>query len=265
MAKLDFKTWLEMADYGFDKVKKPTGAKAPPDDALPIDPIDSHLIIRELRRMPPLGQFLPEVKWNDVINWGNEVGALQIDISPLGSYKIVTRRKVKDLQGETTWICKGVLALNEESEYNKNEPEIADELYQTLKEVSGQMIQGPAKEYPHFEKLANALNNATAREYPDYCMFPVGFKKISDDYYKCVFEFRGHGMEAPTTMRAEQFDIDLYWDKKKGLIRCWGYDIDSQTKQHDWRVMPSEWDEWFSPGQPIKEICEIVVGIFMTY
>ena len=96
-------------------------------------------------------------------------------------------------------------------------------------------------------------------------MFPIGMYKKSENYHKYVFEFRGGGVEAPTAGRAEQFNIDLLWEPKRGLIRCWGYDIDSTTRQHSWKVQPSEWDEYFAPTQDTKEIVESISRIFMTY
>jgi hypothetical protein len=96
-------------------------------------------------------------------------------------------------------------------------------------------------------------------------MFPIGMYKKSENYHKYVFEFRGHGVEAPTGGRAEQFNIDLSWNQNKGLIHCWGYNIDSTTRQHSWKVQPSEWDEYFAPTQDTKEIVESISRIFMTY
>jgi hypothetical protein len=96
-------------------------------------------------------------------------------------------------------------------------------------------------------------------------MFAPKIKEMSDDYYKIYFGFKGHGVEAPSALRAEQFDIDIVFDKKKGLIRCWGYNIDSPTSQHKWAPQPSEWDEWFAPSQSIDEIVEAIINNLMVY
>lgn len=262
--ELNFKKWAlaEWAKFGFEKERMISRKNA--KDENPINPIDSHQIIDELRRMPALGFDRPHHVWTDVIQWGDHPGSLRIDISPLGSYKVLMRRKMSDLQGETTWICVGVLNLNETS-HNTNEVAIAHKVYEQLKTIHTQLPHGASHECPAFEKIVWSLYDATRKDYPDYYMFPTGIKKINENYYKLIFEFRGHGVESPTRGRAEQFNIDIFWDKEKGLVRCWGYNIDSKIRQHTWTVQPSEWDEYFSPTQPVNEITTIVTKILSTY
>lgn len=272
MNKFSFNRWRlmkEFADYGHEKsidqkVHKELGGTSAFKGDNPIDPINSHLIIKELKRLPPLGVFNAQDKWTDVLEWGYNAGALQIDITPLGSYKIMVRKKIKDLQGETHWICKKVLPLNE-NDHNKNEIPLAHEIYDNLQEINKEMVEGPLKEFPEFDRLALDLFGEVKRKYPAYIMFPFGMKKISENYYKIIFEFRGHGVEAPADARALQFNIDFLWDNKKGLLRCWGYDIDTAKKSYSWYPAVSEWDEYFSPAQEPKEIIEAVVQCFLTY
>jgi hypothetical protein len=49
--------------------------------------------------MPPVGTYEPYRKWNNMVEWGTGIGALQITSSPLGSFKIFARRCVSDLLG----------------------------------------------------------------------------------------------------------------------------------------------------------------------
>lgn len=271
MNKLSFKRWKifkEFADYGFgksmDQKAQEMGGTVPYEGEGPIDPIDSEMIINELKRLPPLGPFDAYSKFENSLEWGNNTGALQIDITPLGSYKIIVRRKIKDLQGENTWICKEVIPLDE-NEHNSNEIPLAHQIYDKLIAINETMIEAPILEINDFDKLAFSLFNECKKTYPSYIMFPIGMKKINEDYYKIFYEFRGQGVEAPGRIRAMQFDIDLFKDKQKGLIRCWGYDIDSDKRKTSWFPSPSEWDEWFSPSQKHKEIIEAVTNCFMTY
>lgn len=143
---------------------------------------------------------------------------------------------------------------------------LASEMYDHLEKLSIEMIDSAQRDYPEFSRLVEKMVSAVRRDYPSYCMFPAGLKKINENYFKIYFEFRGHGVLAPPRQkRMEQFDIDLFWDKSKGLVRCWGYNIESSLGQHDWTPAPSEWDEWFAPSQPIEEIIECVKRIFSTY
>lgn len=261
---MNFKRWIfsEWAKFGFEKEQKIP--RKDPADEQPINPIDSHMIIDELARKPALGFDRPHQVWTDVIQWGNHPGSIRIDISPLGSYKVLMRRQMTDLTGETAWICVGVKNLNE-TDQDRNESAIAADIYDKIREIHLQLPLGASHECPKFEKIVWGLYDATKKEYPDYCMFPYGIKKMDENYYKIIFEFRGHGVESPTRGRAEQFNIDIYFDKSKGLVRCWGYNIDSTVGQHSWKVQPSEWDEYFSPTQPIHEISDIITTIFSTY
>jgi hypothetical protein len=96
-------------------------------------------------------------------------------------------------------------------------------------------------------------------------MFPKGLKKIKENYYKVFFEFKGSGAGAPGSIRAEQFNIDLAFDENKGLLKCWGYNIDSPMKQRLFIAQPSEWYEYFSPKEDKNKIIKCIIKTLMTY
>lgn len=274
MNKLSFKRWAllkEWADFGMGKTladkdlaSEEIGGTVPHEGDSPIDPVDSEMIMNELIRLPPLGLFSARSKMSNILEWGYNAGALQVYISPLGSYKSIIRRKVKDLQGETTWVCKKVVDFNE-NEHNQNEIPLAHEIYECLLEINKEEHDAPKMMYEDFDKLAYKIFNEVKRHYPAYCMFPIGMKKMDEGYYKIIYEFRGHGVETPGGSRAEQFNIDIFWDKNKGLTKIWGYNIDSKVRQHTWAIQPSDFEEWFSPTQPIENVVENVKTILMTY
>lgn len=270
MNHLLFKQWLlsEMADFGFDQDQqsKPKGGtdEMEGDDLFKV--VNSSKIITELTRFPALGPNRPYRKWNDIIEWGNGPGAIQVGISPLGAMRIIIRRMTNDLCGESTWICTKVIPLDDITAENK-EISIAHDVYNVITEVSNEMIPGPAKEFDEFERLSWKLWTASKRDHPSYCMFPIGIRKQNENYYKLVFEFRGQGVGQKNGNggRAEQFDIDLIWEPKKGLIRCMGYDIDSSMRQHSWEIQPSEFDEHYSPQQSHENIIDAIIKTFMQY
>lgn len=271
MERLLFKSWLlnEWADFGFDNGRsgKPKGGTVAIVGDTPFKVVNSSKIMTELYRLPPIGPNRPMRRWNDMVEYGDGPGAFQISVTPLGSIRVVARRLTKDLQGEATWITKHVFPICDNKDEEK-EITIAHNIHGVIEEMSGEMIDAPSATFDNLEKLAWRLWEAAKKDHPSYCMFPVGMRKQNDDYYKLVFEFRGHGVakQSPRgTGRTEQFNIDLLYDRKKGLIRCWGYDIESSSSQHVWAVQPSEWDEWFAPGQDIEQIIESVIVIFMQY
>jgi hypothetical protein len=57
----------------------------------------------------------------------------------------------------------------------------------------------------------------------------------------------------------------MSYNPKTGLIRSYGHDVQSKTKGHSWTPQPSEWDEYFSPAQSIKEITDCICAALSTY
>lgn len=270
MAQLSFKNWLikEFADYGFDDNQRNTskGGTDIMDGDTVFKVVNTSKIMTELTRLSSIGPNKPMRRWSDMVEYGDGPGALRVSITPLGSMKIVARRLVLDLLGEETWICKHVFPIDDQKDENK-EISIAHNVHETITEIANDMIDGPNKDFDELDRLAWKLWVASKRNHPSYCMFPMNLRKQNENYYKLVFEFKGHGVLRQGTRpgRCEQFNIDLYWDKKKGLIRCWGYDVESSLGQHSWRVQPSEFDEWFSPKQDQGQIIDNVISIFMQY
>lgn len=253
----------EWADYGFDQkiYDKIRGGTVQMSGENPIIPSDGTTILENLYRLPSIGENKPTLRLGSAIQWGEGYGALRVVLSPIGSLKATVKRQINDLEGHVTWICKQVFPITNEV----NEEYMSNTIYEAIEEQFKNDIDSPKNEYKEFERLANYLINNTKRHYPSYCMFPVGFKEVSKNYFKMIFEFKGHGVETPTVSRAEQFNIDLIFYPNKGLIRCYGYNIDSKKRVHNWKIQPSEWDEYFSPTQEIDEIVESIKNIFSTY
>lgn len=268
MQHLKFKTWMnEWADFGFEDERKPrlrdSGVSDPNQGENPIDPIDCEIIMKELVSYPPLGTKKPRWTWADVMEWGDHPGAIKVDISPLGSYKIIARRLINDLQGQPRWVCKSIFPLDENT-HNQNEIPLAHEIYEVLQKADQEMLEAPKPVYEDFKRLAFSLNTAVQRNHPEVMLYQ-GMKQLDDHHILIFLEYRGGGLQSPGSQRSEQFNIRLNFDPKIGLVRCWGHEVNSSIKKHDWKVQPSEWDEYFAPTQPIKEIVEANIRMLMTY
>lgn len=265
MAYRTFKKWLlsEYKDiFGFEsgrhaatfhQKKKYTGA---------IDPIDSSIVLGELAKHS-LGVKKPIWEWNDMIKWGSESGAIKIDVSPLGSYKIIVRKLIPDLEGVNRWVCKKIVPFDE-NEHNQDELNIALKLYEDLQKIDQELLDAPNHEYKLLERLTFKLADKVRQNLPTVMVFG-GIKKMNENYYIIYNEYRGQGVEAPGSSRCENFHIHLNFNPSSGLIRCWGNEIQSPTSQHRWISQPSEWDEVFTPSQPIQEIVEAVIAALSTY
>ena len=137
--------------------------------------------------------------------------------------------------------------------------------YKSKKEKSLPKLYHQKPNFNDLKKLSWKMWDRCKAIFPSYIMFPIGLKQMSENYYKIVFEFKGYGVEAPSSMRAEQFNIDIHFNKKTGIIKVWGYNIDSDIGQHTWKVQISDFNEWFAPSQPIEEIVKAVHNSLMTY
>lgn len=264
--KLSFKTFLEMADYGYsrDTYKPNLRPVLGMPNERPLKPINTEGVMEVLKRLPPIGSLRPKWSWQDIMEWGEEVGAVKINVSPYGSYKITTRRKIYDLEGTERWICKAITPLNTEQFASSQEEVLAHYLYENVQKISQEQIERAQDDCPNFDRICNGLTVKCRQQHP-LVMLYRGTKRIHEHYFKIIFEYRGQGVEGPGQKRYEQFDINLLFDPKIGLIRCWGAEIESSKGEHQWQVSPSQWDEYFSPTQNKDEIIENVRKILSTY
>lgn len=267
---LSFRFYLmqEMARYGFpdEDTQILGGTETMRGDNL-FSRVDTNLVINELVSMPPLGNVDCHQKWDDTVQWGTGAGAIKANITPAGSIKVMTSRLASSLEGEPTWILKSVYPLRDYRDQHK-EPAIAEHVYGEIKKISTEELDVAVPDYDGMDRLAQRLWHTTKKKHPGYIMFPTSLWKQRENYYKLVYEFRGQGTGSPfkgMTGRTEQFDIDILYEARSGLIRCMGYDIDSSMRQHTWEIQTPEWDVRFSPRQDESEIIDCVVKMFMQY
>lgn len=268
MKELSFNNWFkleEYADYGFSDLSMRVSGNNPKK----IKEKPSNVLFKVDNMLDRLTEILDGEdkkvvrKWAEEIIWNDNNHFMETNINPFGSLRITTRKYIKDLNGIETPICKDVFDIDEE--HNGKEEDVAEVIYERIKKIREQNYDFPEKEYKSLERLSTSLYKACLGEYPSYIMFPVGLKKIDENYYKIFFEFKGAGNGTPGNSRAEQFNIDVAFDKEKGLIKCWGYNIDSPIKQHEFIPQPSEWYEYFSPREPREKIIKCIIKTLMTY
>lgn len=268
---LNFKSWIlnEFADFGFGtdySTKIQGGTSVMVGDSV-FQPIQCYKIISELARMPALGPLEPRRSWSNIVEYGDTFGSLQVRVNPIGSLRVQIRQKILDRNGEPTWILKKAIPLCDYKDLGKEES-IAQNIYDALNKVSLEEVMTYDKDYNKLEDLANSLWIGMKKNHPSYIMFPFSFRKQDENLYKFVFEMKGHGIGTPSqnsTGRTEQFNVDLMWVPKKGLLRCWGYDISSNINRHQWQVSLSEWDDYFSPHDSKSNIIMNILSTFMQY
>lgn len=266
--KMNFSEWfLEFANYGFERKKisekRSKELQDNTNESLPWKLFNVERFFYELKRMVEADNKRSTKIWHEELGWIDNGNIIEVNINPFGSLRITTRKSIKDLQGHDVKLCKHVFDIDDS--HTNQEANIAEQIYSKIKEFNQTNIDYPIKEYNNLKKLAQELFNATKIRHPDYIMFPVKMLEMNNSYYKLVFEFRGGGQGNPGRSISRQFDIDLTFDKEKGLLRCWGYDIDGQVRKNHYYIQPSEWNEYFSPQENNKNIIAMIITTFMTY
>jgi hypothetical protein len=273
--KLYFKEWLgksPAALFGFPSVSKIVQSSKDLYEEEPLEPLKVSNIINELVNLGKVGTRNPKKTFESKVVYGeriNPVGNYVVEVSPLGSLKIIIRRQITDLKGESIDICKNIFPLindyNHIGEHDiEEELRIAVKVNTYLESVDKTPIEKPDPKYTGLKKLVLEMAAETRARHPAVMIYN-GVVENNKNNYTIYFSFTGEGVEAPTASRVEQFNINLSYYPESGLIRCWGNDISSPTKQRLWRLQPSEWDEYYSPSQPNKEIIESVRNAFSTY
>ena len=240
------------------------------DDGKPIKRLDSGAVLDELAKSP-LGTKQPTHTWHDMIEWGNgRNGDIKVTFSPLGSFKATIKKRQMDLEGNTVWICKKVMPLNAASfpdqpvsKPSKSESEIAGDIYENLLKIDKEFMNASEHEFD-MEDLVVEVAQRVKIYAPQLFIFN-GCRKIDENNYIIYLGVRGQGVERRTARRVEQFDINMSFSRKTGIIRVWGCDISSPTKGHKWESRPAEWNENFATYQSKNEIAESIVNSLLTY
>ena len=262
-----FKDWLvsEAKDiFGFEgrEVVRAADTEDRPVVTISSDIIMEHMMHRKLGGMEPFSQY------HDQIQWGREPGAVRMVISPLGSFKSVIRKLQEDLRGERVWTCREIIPYRDMLRATRAFDEsMAEDIFSRVERCWREDVRAPSGEYSGLEALTLRVAAGCRRRdvMPEIMVFG-GVKAVErGSHYNIHFGCRGHGVEAPGGMRMEQFSIDMSYDRGSGMVRSYGYPIQSPTRQHLWQVQPSEWDELFSPSQDPEEVVAAISAAFSTF
>lgn len=233
----------------------------------PITDISSDLVIEFMMSRPVCGAE-PVSEFSNQIRWGEHHGAVEMVISPLGSYKSIIRRLQPDLEGREVWVCKRVMPYKEMLSANiVVDEKIGWVLLEEVERIKKQDIEAPSGEYDGLQGLVHKASRLFQRKgvIPEIFVYR-GVRELERGLnYLIVFEVRGHGVEAPGSARVEQFVVNMSYNPKTGMIRSFGHDVQSPTRGHRWYPQPSEWDEYFSSGQGEDEVLGCIGGALSTY
>jgi hypothetical protein len=251
--------------FGFEKIQ--TKKEIIQNQDLPLNPITADTILETMMKREILGNS-PFSQFHDQIQWGSTSGAVQMAISPLGSYKSIIRKLQPDLEGNLQWTCQRILPYKDLLKTDRSFDEhMAEEIFEKIEAIYKEEIYAPSHEYEGLAKLTiKTANECTKKDkIPEIFIF-TGLKEIKkNENYLILFECKGHGVEAPGSMRLEQFVIEMSYSKSTGMIRSFGYGIQSPTRQHLWQPQPSKWDEKSSSSQDSEQISRSIAAALSTF
>ena len=258
MKNLNFKQWLEATDiFGFYDQKK---VETNPINSYPLNAFDTEMMV-EFLTMKNIGLHKPQLKFMNEIQWGELSGAVKLGIEP--GYSLHARKLGNDLNGNKIWYTKKVWQINRRG-YGGYEDQVANEIYEQITSILKKDIDTPIREYEDLENLVIHVANKLKRHAKEIFDFQ-GIKKIEENSYIISLQVAGAGTEAPGHSRIEQNQTSVSYDKDTGLIRMINYNIESPVGgSHEWKIMPSDFDEYFFPTQDRDEISEPLV-VHMKY
>ena len=235
----------------------------------PIEPFNTEAFLNELTNLGNLAGKTINDSWSTQISYGTGVGKLSVVASPLGSFKIIVRRYNTDAEGNLYPMCRLVVPLtNDFNHRGVNDPGeeiLAVKVFDKLKEINAEPFPAAKKDWTiPFSKFVYNLSEATKLKHPEIMQYR-GTIRQNEYNYVLAFGLKGGGAGGPQNTRTEEFLINVQYLPETGLIHCWGCDVWSPWASREYYLAPSEWDEYFSPTQPERQIISCILETFMTY
>jgi hypothetical protein len=265
MKDFSFKSFMEWADFGFERSKKkPLLVR----NEAPSRPVNIEAVMNEIK-FRPLGIKRPTKQFFSEVQWGDGPGAVKMMITPPGGTKAIFRKLGADLQGNPLWITKKVWPIGEKYDYNKEMTLVAD-LLNMLSEVDQGGYDAPSSDYEDLENLVIRMSSKIRLDMPDWFVFE-GIRKLEDDRYIIRFGCRGQGqgrMNAPsgrTSGKLFEFIVDITYHPVEGFIKIMGGDVNSTRTREEWSLGQSQFIEYFTPIQKIDEIINAVTSLVASY
>jgi hypothetical protein len=260
---MEFRKWFEATDiFGFDTDKATTQA----DDNMlskPISQFDLELMM-DLLAQKSIGMFEAVVPFVSEIKWGNQPGAVKLEVDTGLTFYI--KRLGIDKTGNPRWVTKKMFQLNRQG-YGGLEDAVAQEVHEHLARVFEARLDGPKEVYQEedLENLVIHIYNKVKRVMKEIFL-PAGIKKLSEYAYVISLDMRGHGLETQDQKRIEQNQTVVAYDKEQGTIRVFNYNVESETgRHHRWELMENDLDVYFFPTQDREEISECLAIHFKYY
>lgn len=266
MKCLNFKNWIltenfkDIFGFGKSKIEK----KDSFDERFVTKP---NLIMKSLLKRNLSGKE-SILNFNNELVWQNDTNdKIKLLITPYGSLRAVIKRINRNKIGEEIWITKYVHLLID-SDKKINEEDEADKLFNVIEKINDDEIDSSIKDI-NFEKYVLKIAESLKMKRPCKWMVFDKVRKVKENYYIICFNMTGSGLESSAgsgpSNKIEQYQINLIYDEKTGVMRCFGTSIESSKKTSQWKNGIPDWDENFLTSQRFEEVLSCIFNSLKSF
>jgi len=251
---MDFKNWLEYADYGFEKKQAGDNVDLTINREAPVHRFDVEELFTYLA-MRKLGPHKPKARFVNEMVWGEDAGATRVRLN--GDLQLYLDKKGVDLEGNVRWLTHKTLQINRDG-YGGYEDMVANEVFEHIENIYYQPIDVPCGEFKELERLVIRLAEKMEKVAPEIFIFE-NITKMDDNRYLVSFSFRGAGVGAPDQLKCNQNITEVIYNPSTGTIRIFNSNLESRTGGGvSWSLGPVDHDFCFFPSQDQNEIIEVM-------
>lgn len=251
----EFKSWLKLTEYanfGFETKKE----QPKPDlDDKPTHLLDLKHIIEDLKNQK-LGLKEADNRFFSELQWGDHPGAVKLTFSPAGGLRATIHQLTTDLRGQPRWISKKVIEVK--NNYDTKPDSLIETIRKDLLEIDKENIPSPSEDFKKLENLVVDLASSLKKSIKKLFIYEGIKRLVPHEHYIIHFSCTGTGLQRRNQKRLDQFQVEVYYDKKAGTIRITGNDLGDKISKHSWKLEPSEFNEFFTPSQPSKDIIDVI-------
>lgn len=255
----NFRLFTEGDIFGFEELEDEKKEREDPKDDSPIRPFSSQWLMDSLARKKINGQIRANHAFLDQVVWGEKnINQVRVRLTP--NLSIYVERRINDQEGEPTWIMKGYFKPNLR-DYAGQEDLVAHDIFDLVEEVYYSPIDHTA-DYD-VGPLARRMVGLFKGSAPDWLMYQ-DTKVVDRNHYIIYFALKGYGVgklatrvRQPTT--TPEATIDVYFDKKRGLIRIILTTVTVGGEGDDWQIDIPYLDSFYAPTQKKDEIIQTVL------
>jgi hypothetical protein len=254
MEKLRFRQWLEFANFGFDRPKPPYD---PNSGNKPVYELQLDYVNRQLRKSS-IGNKMANETMNSGVFWGDGFGAIRVNFTPYGGVRCSIQRQSVDAKGESVWICKKVIDINDY--YCKYPDALVVKILDEAKEVDRGDVEVGVTDFTSLEALTKRVGSYIERKMSQRIFQYEGILETKPDReYIVHWGVTGMGVQRRDQHRVDQYQIIIRYEESTGMITIGSVEVDSPIKSHNWQLEPCSFFEFFSPSQSVQEICDSIL------